>query len=359
MDIILDNLPCGYLEFNDEGILGRVNNRFCEMVGYSQDELINQHIESIFTPGSGVFYQTHLFPMLKMENRVDEIFLTLLSKEKEQIPVLINAERTTENSGFNNRCIVVWMQRRSEFEDRILYDKKKAEKTSDEREEFLSMMSHELRTPLSVILLTVDLLSDEINGKGNSDQYKYLGLIKNASKNLARLADDILNFAKLETGHFTINKEIVLLEEILVKSYMMVMHDAESKGLKLTRGDKTDLRVWADADRLQQVIMNLLKNAIKFTDHGGKIELFTEKTPKFVKVCIKDTGIGIPSGKIDQIFQPFIQMKQNLSDSNKGGFGLGLPISKKLARMMGGDLTVSSTPGEGSVFTLQIPLADS
>ena len=359
MDSILDKIPCGYLEFNDDGILGHVNNRFCEMVGYRRDELVNQQIESVLTPGAGVFYQTHLFPMLKMENRVDEIYLTLLSKEDEKIPVLINAERAPDNSGFNNRCILVWMQRRSEYEDRILYDKKKAEKTSDEKEKFLSMMSHELRTPLSVILSMVELLSDEINGDGVSDEYKYLGLIKNAGKSLARLADDILNFAKLETGHFSVNNEVVLLEEVLVKSYMMIMHDAESKGVRLTRGDKTELSVLADRDRLQQVIMNLLTNAVKFTEPGGKIVLYTEKDPQFVKIHIKDTGIGIPSEKVDQIFQPFIQMKQKSTGSNEGGFGLGLPISKKLARMMGGDLTVSSTPGEGSVFTLQIPLTDS
>lgn len=359
MDSILDKIPCGYLEFNDDGILSHVNNRVCEMVGYQRDELVNQHIESILTPGARVFYQTHFFPMLKMENRVDEIYLTLLSKVGEKIPVLINAVRAPENAGFSNRCIVVWMKRRSEYEDRILYDKKKAEKTSDEREEFLSMMSHELRTPLSVILSMVELLSDEINGNGMSDEYEYLGLIKNAGKNLARLADDILNFAKLETGHFTVNNEVVLLEEVLIKSYMMVMKDAESKGIQLTRGDKTELSVLADSDRLQQVIMNLLKNAIKFTTPGGKIEMFTEKGSQFVKIHVKDTGIGIPSVKISQIFQPFLQVKEEGSGSNEEGFGLGLPISKKLARMMGGDLTVSSTPGEGSVFTLQVPLADS
>lgn len=358
MDTTLDKLPCGYLEFNNEGIVGQVNNMFCEIVGYQRDELVNQHIESVLTPGARVFYQTHIFPMLKMQNRVDEIYITLLSKEDKKIPVLINAERASEKTEFNNRCIVVRMQRRSEYEDRILYDKKKAEKASDEREEFLSMMSHELRTPLSVILSMVDILSDEMNGDGTSDEYQYLGLIKNAGKNLARLADDILNFAKLETGHFSVNSEVVLLEEVLVKSYMMIMPDAERKRVQLNRRDKTEVSVLADRDRLQQVIMNLLKNAVKFTEPGGKIVLYTEKKSEFVNIHVKDSGIGIPSEKVAQIFQPFIQVEQEVSALKKDGFGLGLPISKKLARMMGGDLTVSSKQGEGSVFTLHIPLAD-
>lgn len=328
------------------------------MIGYRSDELLNNHIETVLTPGAGVFYQTHVFPLLKMKGRVDEIYITVQTGAGKKIPVLINAKRTLENEEYKNRSIVVWMQRRSDFEDKILYAKKKAEKTSDAKEKFLSMMSHELRTPLDVILGMVDLLSEEINGDGKSEEYEYLGLIKKAGKNLARLADDILNFAKLETGHFTVNRKVVLLEEVLVRSYMMVMHDAENKRIQLTRGDKTDLRVWADRDRTQQIIMNLLQNAVKFTEPGGNIILYTEKDSQFAKIHVKDTGIGIPPDKVDKIFQPFIQMKHKSSGSHEGGFGLGLPISLKLSRKMGGDLTVKSDPGEGSVFTLSIPLVE-
>ncbi len=357
MDATLDQIPCGYLEFNDEGIIGAVNSRFCEMVGYSDEELSGKHMETILTPGGGVFYQTHLFPLLKMENRADEIYLTLQSEKGDDIPVLINAERVPENKEFKNRCIVVWMKRRSEYEDRILYAKKAAEKTSDQKEKFLSMMSHELRSPLNVILGMVELLSDELNGDARHEEYKYLGMIKNASKNLARLADDILNFAKLETGFFEINKEVILLEEVLVKSFMMVMHDAEAKGIKLTRREKTDLSVKADKDRLQQVVINLLTNAVKYTEPGGEVVLYTEEDAPVAKIHVKDTGVGIASDKMEEIFQPFMQMDNKKSDSDEGGFGLGLPISKKLSRLMGGDLTVSSKQGEGSVFSVHIPLA--
>lgn len=357
MSSILNHIPCGYLEFNDEGKIVRTNNRLCAMCGYSREELVNQHLNTILTSGAEIFYQTHLFPMLKMEKQLNEIYLTLQTKEGESIPVLVNAERTLQDNKHANRCIVVRMERRSEYEDRILYDKKEAQKTSDKKEKLLSMMSHELRSPLNVILGMVDLLSSELNGDANSEERKYLGLIKNAGKDLARLADDILNFAKLESGYFSVNNEVVLLEEVLMNSFMMTMPDAEEKGIELIRSEKTDLNVLADKDRLKQVIVNLLTNAVKYTEPGGKIVLSTEKKGQFAKIHVKDTGIGIPREKIDQIFQPFIQMDDNNSDSEKSGFGLGLPISKKLVDLMGGDLTVSSKQGEGSVFSVQLPLA--
>lgn len=357
MSSVINQIPCGYLEFNDEGMLVQVNNRLCDIFGYSNEELINNHIEAILTPGAQIFYQTHLFPMLKMKNQVQEIYLTFQSKEGENIPVLINAERIVENDEPITRCIVLQMERRSEYEDRILYDKKKAEKKSDKKEKLLSMMSHELRSPLNVILGMVDLLSSELNGEAGSEERKYLGLIKNAGKDLARLADDILNFAKLESGYFEVHTEIVLLEEVLMNSFMMTMPDAEEKGIELTRSEKTELKVLADKDRLKQVIINLLTNAVKYTDPGGKVILSTEKEGRHAKIYVKDTGMGIPSEKIDKIFQPFNQMDNSKSGSSKSGFGLGLPISKKLVDLMEGNLTVSSKEGKGSIFSVEIPMA--
>lgn len=173
---------------------------------------------------------------------------------------------------------------------------------------------------------------------------------------LARLADDILNFAKLESGYFTVHNEVVLLEEILMNSFMMAKHDADDKGIKLNRSKKTDLNVFADKNRLKQVVINLLTNAVKYTEPGGEIMLSTEQSGQFAKIHVKDTGVGIPSEKIDRIFQPFIQMDDK--DSDKSGFGLELSISKKLAALMGGDITVNSKEGVGSVFSVQIPLAE-
>ncbi|TYP93617.1 PAS domain S-box-containing protein [Fodinibius salinus] len=358
MSPVKNQIPCGYLEFNDEGTLTQVNNRLCSILGYNNKQLANNHIETILSSGAEIFYQTHLFPMLKMEKQANEIYLTLQSKEGKHIPVLINADRTVENNEAINRCIVVQMERRSEYEDRILYDKMKAQKKSDKKEKLLSMMSHELRSPLNAILGMVDLLSEEINGEAQSDERKYLGLIKNAGKDLARLADDILNFAKLESGYFEVNKEVVLLEEVLMNSVMMTMPDADDKGIELIRSEKTELKLLADKDRLKQVIINLLTNAVKYTEQGGKVTLSTDKEEQFAKIQVKDTGIGIPSDKIDHIFQPFNQMDNNNSGSSESGFGLGLPISKKLVNFMEGELTVSSKEGEGSIFSVKIPLAE-
>lgn len=182
MSSLINEIPCGYLEFTDESILTEVNSRLCEMFSYFRDQLMDEHIENILTPGAKIFYQTHLFPMLKMEKQLNEIYLTFQTKEGEEVPILINAERVSENDLHPNRCIVVRMKRRSEYEDRILYDKKKAKKTVDKKEKLLSMMSHELRSPLNIILGMVDMLSNELNDDARDDENKYLGLIKNAGK---------------------------------------------------------------------------------------------------------------------------------------------------------------------------------
>ena len=354
MHSMLDQLPCGYLEFDDNGLIRQSNNRFCKIVGYSSKELIGNHIKTLLTPGATVFYQTHLFPMLKMEKQLNEIYLTFLSNNGEKIPVLLNAERSTEKEPAVNRCIVVRMQRRSEYEDRILFAKKQAEETTEDKKKLISMMSHELRTPLSVILGMVEMLSEELDSDANEDIIEYLKLIETSSNNLARLADDILNFAKLETGNFSINQEVLLLEEVLDRSFLIAKHEAKNKDIECTRGKKSELKVFADPDRLQQILMNLLTNAIKFTESGDTIELFTDHDEQFVRIHVKDSGVGIPIDKTELIFQPFKQ----LNGTNAGGVGLGLSISRKLSREMGGDLTVSSTPGEGTMFTLQLPVRD-
>lgn len=360
MDAILNNIPCGYLEFNDDGIVVQINNKISEMVSSPRKEIIGSHIEALLTPGARIFYQTHLFPMLKMEERVDEMYLTLQTKEGESLPVLINAERSTENEACINRCIIVQMNRRSEYEDRILYEKKEVKLTSDRKERLLSMMSHELRTPLSGLLGMVDMLSDELDGNSREVELKYLGYIKSAGKDLARLADDILNFAKLESGLFNVSNEKVILEEVLQNSFMIVMLDAKEKGIELTRGETTELKVFADEGRLKQVILNLLTNAVKYTEPGGRVIITTEKDGKYAKIHVEDTGIGIPSDKIDQVFHPFIQIDNDNSGSKESsGFGLGLAITKKLVHFMDGDLSLTSKVGEGSVFTVQIPLAES
>lgn len=304
-----------------------------------------------------IFYQTHLFPMLTMENQIDEVYLKLKSKNGHEVPVLINAERGNIERNGINRCIVVRMQRRSNYEDQLLYDKEEAQENIADKQKLISMMSHDLRNPLNAILGAVELLSEELDRDAGDDIAEYLNLIETSSKNMARLADDILNFAKLETGYFTINPEVISLDEILKNAFMMAKREAKNKDIICTRSQDTGLNIYADPDRLLQVLMNLITNAIKFTEAKGNIELYTEKEAPNVKIDVKDSGVGIPAEKLEHIFKPFEQIKQENSAPKDSGFELGLTISKKLSLKMGGNLRVSSTPGEGTVFTLHIPLA--
>jgi len=358
-DSILQNIPCGYLEFDDNGILSAANSKLSEWLGYERSELVEKHLNTLMTPGAKIFCQTHLFPLIKLQESVEEIYITLQTKEGDKMPVLLNAQYDSSELRPVSRCILVRMKNRSAYEERLLHDKKEAKKIVDKKEQLLSRMSHEIRNPLNVILGMVDVLLDKVSEKddGKGEEKKYLNMIEDAGTDLARLADDILNFAKLESGYFNIDTEPVDLGEVLDNASMMAELDAREKNITISKNIEVDISVKADIDRLKQIIMNLLTNAVKYTKPGGKIFLSCRQEGESIEIAVKDTGIGIPPGKMDQIFQPFIQIDDQKSESDQAGFGLGLPISKKLAQMMNGDLTVASTHGEGSVFTLELPKA--
>jgi signal transduction histidine kinase len=171
------------------------------------------------------------------------------------------------------------------------------------------------------------------------------------------LINEVLNYAKLETGTVEFNLSDVPLGEALTAAEALVAPQATSKGLTLRVADcPPEIAARADADKLRQILANLLSNAAKFTEAGGQVEITCALKKERVLVRVRDTGMGIPADKLDMIFDPFVQVRSDLTRTAEGT-GLGLAISRDLALGMGGDLTAASMPGVGSVFTLALPLA--
>ena len=233
----------------------------------------------------------------------------------------------------------------------------KADAASQAKTVFLGAMSHELRTPLNAIAGYVDLIDLGLRGPVSDEQRVDLGRIRRNQQHLMALVTDLLNLVRVGSGR--VLYEIVDLSagELLRAAVEMVEPLIVQKSIAYGVAEcDPAIRLRADAEKLTQILVNLLSNAIKFTPVGGRILLACEVEADVVLLHVTDSGIGIPADKIEAIFEPFVQVKEGLAGRDTG-VGLGLAISRDLARAMNGDLTVRSVLGEGARFTVSLPRA--
>ena len=240
-----------------------------------------------------------------------------------------------------------------------------AEAANAAKGQFLANMSHELRTPLNAIGGYVQLLEMGLHGPVTPPQRDALGRIDGAQRRLLALINDILNFAKLESGTVEFDLQPVDLRAAIDEVTPLLAPQVAQKGLVLdAHVPDGACVVRADRDKLGQILVNLLTNATKFTDGrhavtGAQGRITVDVMPCEDALCVRvtDTGIGIPPDKLEAIFEPFVQVRVGYAQGGSGGAGLGLAISRDLARGMGGDLAVQSEVGGGSTFTLMLPRA--
>ena len=232
--------------------------------------------------------------------------------------------------------------------------RQQAEAANRAKSDFLAIMSHELRTPLNAIGGYTELIEMGVRGPVSPEQRRDLRRIQTSQRHLLGLINEVLNYAKLESGSVVYDFADVPAVEAMAMARELVAPQAEAKRLKLTFGScSSDILVRADTEKLQQILVNLLSNAVKFTD-AGEIELGCDVDDVAVRFVVRDTGIGIPAVQLNRIFEPFVQVRADLTRTIEGT-GLGLAISRDLARGMGGDLTAESETGRGSAFTLSLP----
>jgi PAS domain S-box-containing protein len=392
VDSLLDAAPCGFIAFADDGTIRAANATLCDMLGYVRDELQGRRLESILNLGSRIFYQTHFFPLVKLQGRAEEIFLLLRSKSGDDVATLCNAVRRQRGGESITDCVFMRVHERQKFEDALLRAKKAAEEANEQLERqamelemseqqlleqgeelerqrtlaeeanraksaFLATMSHELRTPLNAIGGYVQLIELGIQGPITEKQADSLARISRAQRHLLRLINDILNLARIEAGRVEYNLASCHLKEMVDAVLPMVEPQLQSRGVRYSVDVAPDLTAYADREKVQQILLNLLSNATKFTPANGSVAVTAAvmgERQERVALAVRDTGVGIPAERLAQVFEPFVQVDDSHARRAEGS-GLGLAISRDLARGMGGELTAESEVKVGSAFTLTLP----
>ncbi|HEX4880402.1 MAG TPA: response regulator, partial [Limnobacter sp.] len=241
-----------------------------------------------------------------------------------------------------------------EAQQALIAAKNEAEKANRSKSLFLATMSHEIRTPMNGIIGMCDLLAETTL---SAQQHHYVKTVGRSANNLLSIINDLLDLSKLEAGHIEVKSHQLDLERLCVDVAAILSATCRKKGLELVFDYAPDLprRFVGDAAKIRQILINLLSNAIKFTTHGHVMLEVSANVNGEIEFAVHDTGVGIDSDRIGELFQMFHQIDQG-NDRRFEGTGLGLVISRRLAQALGGDIAVRSSKGLGSVFTLHLPL---
>lgn len=355
MDELLQTAPCGYVEFADDGTILRANFTIANRLGYGHDALVGKRLESILTVAGRVFYQTHIFPLLKLHSKVEEIYVSLKSQSGGEVPVLINAVRLDREGAAVNVCVLVPIQQRSEYEDELLRSKKLAEEAIRAKDEFLALVSHDLRSPLNAILGWTRMLRSQNLDAAMTE--KALETIERSANAQSQLIEDILDSSRIISGKLRLDVRHVNPAEVIQGALDVVKPSADAKHVRLQSILNPGASpVSGDPDRLQQVMWNLLSNAIKFSPKGGIVQVRLERINSHVEITVADNGQGINPEFLPFVFERFRQA--NISGRRQGGLGLGMTITRQLVELHGGTIRAeSSGEGKGATFTVELPIA--
>ena len=350
-------IPVQVWSASPEGALDYVSDRAAEYFGKTAEEVIGDQWLSVLHPDDIAPTLTRWRQSLEAGSPYEMEFRLFSAQHQEYRWHLSRAAAQLAGDG----TVIRWVGTNTEIEDRKRFEAELQRLTAEATEAdqaksaFLASMSHELRTPLNAIGGYAQLIEMGVRGPINEEQRQDLLKIQRSKNHLDSLVSDVLNFAKLGAGKMQYRIERVRLRLVVTSVREMVAPQIAEKQLQLTIAEiprTIDLR--ADEDKVRQILLNLLGNALKFTPAGGAITVDVQEGTGEVTLHVRDTGIGIPREHHDRIFEPFMQSQRALNSKDQG-VGLGLAISRQYARAMGGDLRVASEPGQGSTFSLVLP----
>lgn len=368
LQAIFDNSLIGIAVLSGGSKIIRANNRFASIFGYQTEEMSDLSLEALHgsTPESADIIGKFIAQLA--EKDIVQAEYTFHKKDGTIFWSQISA-KAVESTDLNKGIILVLedvsdKKKASEMLRQHAEDlrvaKGEADKATRSKSEFLARMSHEIRTPMNAILGMAEMLQES---DLNAEQAEYVRTFSSAGELLLGIINDILDFSKIEVGQIKLESIPFSLPELVEDVTKLFAYRAEEKDLKLTQSVSSELaqRYIGDPTRIRQIIINLLGNAIKFTNHGGvsvKVEpSVSEDGAACCLFSVKDTGVGIPQAKLLTIFESFAQADSSTT-REFGGTGLGLAISKKLVELMGGRIWVESEINQGTTFFFSLPLEE-
>ncbi|MCH8862309.1 MAG: PAS domain S-box protein [Proteobacteria bacterium] len=389
---ILNSVIDAIITIDPNGNIRTYNPAAERMFGFFADEVIGRNISKLMTAGDAAAHDRYLTDFARSgKARIMGVSRDLKARRKDGSLLDINLSITEVKQGgervFVGVCRDVTIQRKAEaelerhrthletlLEDRTaeirqamatleteVTERQRAESHAQianrAKSEFLANMSHELRTPLNAILGFAEVIEGHLFGDDQTEKYKeYAGDIRESGEHLLQIINDILDLSKIEAGEMELDEGLVNPDALVDSCVRLTRERADAAGLTVqVSSELPPVNLHGDERKLKQILINLISNAIKFTDRGGKIEISSRLNDKGdLLLVVEDTGIGIAAEDMDKILSPFGQVDSSLARKNQGT-GLGLPLVKSLIELHGGSLEIESEPDKGTRVTLWLP----
>jgi signal transduction histidine kinase len=353
---VLAHAPAGLLCFTDDSVLRYASPALHAWLERPDGTLAGTRLDALLSPASRVFHSTHFFPLLKLHGVADEVHLTLRTATGSDLPVLASAVRSIEGGEAVNYCALITMRRRKEFEAALLDARRRAEDAAAAREQFLAVVSHELRNPLSAITGWIHVLR---SGKADAAMTaRALETMERNAQMQVQLIEDLLDVSRVVTGKMRISPRPQNLAPIVEATLDNARPSALAKDIALAATIESDAGiVHADRGRVQQIVWNLVSNAIKFTPKHGRGQVVHVRVASRVQLSVADTGVGIAADKLPYVFERFWQATTG-GERESTGLGLGLSICRSLVELHGGSIRAESAgQGCGATFVVEFPVA--
>lgn len=378
---LLEAAPDAIVEVDSKGRIAVMNRATGALFGYEREELIGQRVELLVPEKQRAAHVARRTEYSgHASTRPMGLGMTLSARRKDGSEFPVEISLSPVHVGPDTRVVAVIRdvteRRRAEdamrameqqFREELAAKNAELERRNEEVEnadrlksDFLASMSHELRTPLHTIIGFSELLAEQIQGELNPKQLRFIEHIRRDSQHLLELINDILDLSKIESGRVDLRLEEFDPREELEAATEAIRPAAAAKSLDVSTDSGTTVVLRADRVRFREVLYNLLSNAVKFTPQGGRIVAGSElsRRPGFVRFFVEDTGIGIPAGQTEAIFDKFHQVGSTTKGVREGT-GLGLSITRHIVELHGGRIWVESEQGKGSRFIFTMPLRDS